>query len=43
MKPLKKRCRILPAGILVVFPNFKKSPKIGVYRELLESILVISF
>jgi hypothetical protein len=27
--PLKKRCRILPAGGLIVSPNFKKSPKIG--------------
>jgi hypothetical protein len=43
MKPLKKRCRIFPAGILVVSPNFKKSPQIGVYRGLIESISVISF
>ncbi len=29
MRPLKKRCRKLPAGGLGVSPNFKKSPKIG--------------
>ena len=29
MRPLKKRCRILPAGGLVVFPRLKKYPKIG--------------
>ena len=29
LKPLKKRCRILPAGGLGVSPSFKKSPKIG--------------
>ena len=26
---MKKRCRILPAGGLVVSPGFRKPPKIG--------------
>jgi len=29
MRPMKKKCRILPAGDLGVTPSFKKSPKIG--------------
>jgi hypothetical protein len=29
MKPLEKSCRILPAGILVVFPNFKSPTILG--------------
>ena len=28
-RPLRKRCRILPAGGLGVPPGFNKSPKIG--------------
>ena len=35
MRPLKKRCRILPAGDLGVSPSFKKSPKTGGYRGLI--------
>ena len=42
MRPLKKRCRILPAGGLGVSPNLKKSPKIGGYRGLIETIQAIS-
>jgi hypothetical protein len=42
LRPLKKRCRILPAGGLGVSPNFKKSPKIGGYRGLIGNISVIS-
>jgi hypothetical protein len=38
MRPLKKRCRILPAGGLGVSPSFKKSPKIGGYRGLIKAI-----
>jgi len=41
-RPLKKRCRILPAGGLGVSPSFKKSPKIGGYRGLIETINVIA-
>ena len=38
-RPLKKRCRILPAGGLGVSPSFKKkSPKTGGYRGLIEAI-----
>ena len=37
-KEVKKRCRILPAGGLGVSPSFKKTPKIGGYRGLIESI-----
>jgi hypothetical protein len=37
MRPLKKRCRILPAGGLGVSPSYKKSPKIGGYRGLIET------
>jgi hypothetical protein len=29
IRPLKKRCRVLPAGGLGVFPQLRKSPKIG--------------
>jgi hypothetical protein len=36
------RCRILPAGGLGVSPSFKKSPKIGGYRRLIETISAIS-
>jgi hypothetical protein len=39
---LRKRCRILPAGGLGVSPSFKKSPKIGGYRGLIESIPAVS-
>jgi hypothetical protein len=35
---LKKRCRILPAGGLGVFPQLKKSPKTGGYRGLIKTI-----
>ena len=42
-RPLKKKCRILPAGGLGVSPSFKKSPKIGGYRGLIESISAVSF
>jgi hypothetical protein len=42
MRPLKKRCRILPARGLGVSPRFKKSPKIGGYRGLIESISAVS-
>jgi len=28
-RPLKKKCRILPAGGLGVSPRYNKSPKIG--------------
>jgi len=28
-RPLKKRCRILPAGGLGVSPNFKSLPRLG--------------
>jgi hypothetical protein len=39
--PLKKRCRILPAGGLGVSPSFNKSPKIGGYRGLIDTISVV--
>jgi hypothetical protein len=42
MRPLKKRCRILPAGGLGVPPSFKKSPKIGGYRGFIEIISAVS-
>ncbi len=38
----EKRCRILPAGGLGVSPRFKKSPKIGGYRGLIETISAVS-
>jgi len=38
----KKRCRILPIGGLGVSPSFNKSPKIGGYRGLIETISVVS-
>jgi hypothetical protein len=38
---MKKRCRILKAGGLGVSHSFKKSPKIGGYRGLIETINVI--
>ena len=41
-RPLKKRCRILPAGGLGVSPSFKKSPKIGGYRGLIKTISAFS-
>ena len=41
-RPLKKRCRIHPAGGLGVSPSFKKSPKIGGYRGLIETIAAVS-
>jgi hypothetical protein len=40
--PLKKRCRILPAGGLGLPPGYKKSPMIGGYRGLIKTILIIS-
>jgi len=36
--PLKKRWRMIPAGGLGVSPSFKKSPKIGGYRGLINTI-----
>jgi hypothetical protein len=42
MKLLKERCRILPARGLGVSPSFKKSPKIGGFRGLIESISTVS-
>jgi hypothetical protein len=39
---LKERCRILPAGGLGVSPSFKKSPKLGGYRGLIETISTVS-
>jgi hypothetical protein len=39
---LKKRCRILPAGGLVVSSSFKKSPKIGGSGGLIETISAAS-
>jgi hypothetical protein len=42
-RPLKKRCRILPAGGLGVSPSLnKQSPKIGGYRGLIEIISAVS-
>jgi hypothetical protein len=41
-RPMKKKCRILPAGGLGVSPRFKISPKIGGYRGLIETIPAIS-
>jgi hypothetical protein len=41
MRPLKKRCRILPAGGLGVSPSYKSPPKIGGYRGLIESISAV--
>jgi hypothetical protein len=41
LRPLKKRCRILPAGGLGLSPSLKKSPKIGGYRGLIKTINVI--
>jgi hypothetical protein len=38
----KKRYRILPAGDLGVPPKFKKSPKIGGYAGLIETISAVS-
>jgi hypothetical protein len=43
MRPLKIRCRILPAGGLGVSPKLLKSPKIGVYRRLIDSISAFSY
>jgi len=42
-RPLKKRCRILPARGLGVSPSFKISPKHGGYRGLIESISAVSY
>jgi hypothetical protein len=42
MRPLKKRYRMLPAGGLGVSPSFKKSPRTGGYRELIETISEVS-
>jgi hypothetical protein len=41
-RPLKKWCRILPAGGLGGSLSFKKSPKIGGYRGLIEANSVVS-
>ena len=35
---MKKVCRILPAVGMAVSPSYKKSPKIGGYRGLIETI-----
>ena len=40
-RSLRKKCRALPAGGLGVSPSFKKPPKIGGYRGLIEAINVI--
>ena len=40
--PLKKRCRILPAGGLGVPPSFKKIPQDWGIRGLIETISAIS-
>jgi hypothetical protein len=42
-RPLNKRCWILPAGGLGVSPSCKKSPKIGGYRGLIETISAVSY
>jgi len=42
-RPLKMRCRILPAGGMGVPPSLKKSPKIGGYRGLIESISAVAY
>jgi hypothetical protein len=42
MRPLKKRCRILPAGGLGVSPSFKKVPQDWGIGELTETISAIS-
>jgi hypothetical protein len=43
MRPLKKRCPdYIGAGGLGVSPSFKKSPKIGGYRGLSETISAVS-
>jgi hypothetical protein len=41
-RPLKNRCRILPAGGLGVSPSFKKSPNLGGFRRLIDSISAVS-
>jgi hypothetical protein len=40
---LKKRCRTLPAEGLGVFPQTKKSPKIGGFRGLNTAFSVLCF
>jgi hypothetical protein len=40
-RQLKKRCRMLPAGGLGVSPSLKKSPEIGGYRGLIETISAV--
>ena len=40
-RPMKKRCRILPAGGLGVSPSFKKAPKIGGLWGLIETISAV--
>jgi hypothetical protein len=42
IRPLKKRCRILPAGGLGGVPQLQKSPNTGGYRGLIESISACS-
>jgi hypothetical protein len=43
LRPLKKRCRIFPAGGLGVSPSFRKSPKPGGYRGLIKAISAFSY
>jgi hypothetical protein len=42
VRPLKKRCRILPAGGLEVSPSFKKVPQDWGTRGLIEIISAVS-
>ena len=39
MIPLKKRCRILPAGGLGVSPRFKSPPRLGDLGGLIKAVL----
>jgi hypothetical protein len=41
LRPLKKRCRILPDGSMGVSPSLRIPPKIGGYRGLIESVLAV--
>jgi hypothetical protein len=43
VRPLKKRCRILPAGGSGGVPQLQNSPKIGGYRGLIETIAAVSY
>jgi len=42
METIEKRCRLLPAGGPGCPPALKKSPKIGEYRGLIETISAVS-